>query len=312
MLAFCACLVVLLCPSAAVAQTTPDLEQGMKPYGSYDAGAIDSVNLLNGNLHLRVPLVSYPQRGGKLPLKFFIQYNNKGYIAVPDDINQPNGQHHWQYKGQGVTIVPDFGANFYIGDGIQRQTFKGLDYKGDAFTVFVCTLVTADGSTHQLTDCDDPAARALDTSGLLPSVDRKGNFAASGTTIADTNGNQITVTSTTNSSGFTESITDTLGRSVPGWTYLNNGSTKYPSPYLGATTTNLSNCQGPVVAATLWKVPAPGSGTESYKFCYQQFSYQTAFGVPAVTETSGTVPMLSQIILPNGTYWLFSYNTTWV
>lgn len=82
--------ILLGCP-VAIAQATPDLEQGLKPFGSYDGGNIDSVNLSNGNVNLHVPLLSYPQRGSKLPLRFLIQYNNKGYKAVPNDPTHPNG-----------------------------------------------------------------------------------------------------------------------------------------------------------------------------------------------------------------------------
>src|SRR5258708_29337388 len=47
-----------------LAQSPPNLENGFKPYGSYDGGRIDTVNLMNGNLilHIRAPF-HYGQRG---------------------------------------------------------------------------------------------------------------------------------------------------------------------------------------------------------------------------------------------------------
>jgi len=56
-----------LAAGGAGAQTPDDpaAEFGFKPYGSFTAGDIDSINLLNLNLNVRIPLVSYPQRGGK-------------------------------------------------------------------------------------------------------------------------------------------------------------------------------------------------------------------------------------------------------
>lgn len=62
---------------SAVAQTDPTLETGLKPYGSYHGGDLDSVNLSNGNLTLHIALNGYPQRGslGYTPR---IIYNNKG------------------------------------------------------------------------------------------------------------------------------------------------------------------------------------------------------------------------------------------
>ena len=76
--------------NVALAQTTSDQEQGMKPFGLYDVGNIDVVNLMNGNVYLHSTLLSYPQRGGKLPLQFFIRYNNKGYTSKPVNPNNPN------------------------------------------------------------------------------------------------------------------------------------------------------------------------------------------------------------------------------
>ena len=49
----------------------PTLERGMKPYGTFEGGSIDSISTTNGNLNLHIPLVSYPQRGGKLHLVSF-------------------------------------------------------------------------------------------------------------------------------------------------------------------------------------------------------------------------------------------------
>jgi hypothetical protein len=40
------------------AQDLAGLEQGIKPYGSYEGGDIDSISLVNGSLTLHVPLIS--------------------------------------------------------------------------------------------------------------------------------------------------------------------------------------------------------------------------------------------------------------
>src|SRR5581483_901280 len=71
----------VLAAAPCLAQTSPNLEQGFKPYGSYQGGNIDSVSLTNGNVILHIPIVSYPQRGGKLRLNFMALYNNKGWTV---------------------------------------------------------------------------------------------------------------------------------------------------------------------------------------------------------------------------------------
>jgi len=55
--------VILSTGISLLGQDSPNMEQGIKPYGSYHGGDLDSVNLLNGNLTLHIPLISYPQRG---------------------------------------------------------------------------------------------------------------------------------------------------------------------------------------------------------------------------------------------------------
>src|SRR5882762_5513251 len=70
---------VILAGSVSVfAQTTPDLENGFKYYGSYDGSHLDTVNLMNGNLMLHLPLVpEFPQRGNKLDLKYLVYLTSK-------------------------------------------------------------------------------------------------------------------------------------------------------------------------------------------------------------------------------------------
>jgi hypothetical protein len=60
------------------AQTTPNLENGWKPYGSYEGSQLDTVNLMNGNLMLHAPLIpGAPQRGS-------LQVSNTVYVTSKD------------------------------------------------------------------------------------------------------------------------------------------------------------------------------------------------------------------------------------
>src|SRR5262249_2453369 len=61
------------------AQTSPDIEQGMKPYGSYHGGDLDHVSLTNGNLFFEAPMFAYSQRGGELAYPIVLRYNNKNF-----------------------------------------------------------------------------------------------------------------------------------------------------------------------------------------------------------------------------------------
>jgi hypothetical protein len=60
---------------AAFSQTAATPEVGDNPYKSYSGGDIDHIQMQNGNLYLRIPLLSYPQLG-KLDLSFSILANS--------------------------------------------------------------------------------------------------------------------------------------------------------------------------------------------------------------------------------------------
>jgi len=55
--------------------------------------------MVNAGLSLHIPLISFPERGGKLHVGFLIGYN------------PPFIQRNGTALGQGVTIVPDFVVN---------------------------------------------------------------------------------------------------------------------------------------------------------------------------------------------------------
>jgi hypothetical protein len=67
--------VVALVP-VAIAQTTSDFTSGLTPYQAYHGGDIDSVNMATGSPNLHIPLISFPQRGGRLGLTFALNYNS--------------------------------------------------------------------------------------------------------------------------------------------------------------------------------------------------------------------------------------------
>lgn len=70
--------VVVLAPLSTPAQQDPPFELGLKPFGSYHGGNIDNINVMNGQLGLDIPLISYPQRGGRLKLDYHLRYLDVG------------------------------------------------------------------------------------------------------------------------------------------------------------------------------------------------------------------------------------------
>src|SRR6266567_9134220 len=68
-------ILTLILGFAARAQTDPLQAQGVTPWGSYQHSDIDSVNMMNGSLTIRIPLYSLPQRG-QLSLSFSLSHSN--------------------------------------------------------------------------------------------------------------------------------------------------------------------------------------------------------------------------------------------
>ena len=180
------CVLIVLAGSVwSVAQDIDDIQQGLKAYGTYSGGDIDVVSMTNGNLTLRIPLVSYPQRG-KLQLSYSLVFNNKQKYFTKTT-NNVNG------SATRTVILP------FTDGPVQDQRF-GLDVPlGLTYTDY--SLVSADGSEHQLAGLSSTDFETVDGTGLhyyQPSsgtpfaVDANGTrhfMTASGVSQEDTNGN---------------------------------------------------------------------------------------------------------------------------
>lgn len=137
------------------AQTSPNLLNGIPPQGSYDASGADTVNLMNGNLVLHIPIpVSTPQRG-KLGIQYYLVVNAKTW-AGQGDPNTLTGQ--WTPSSYCVTSqnggpcgqTPLFvsTASFSMGRIYQKVWTDGQfpDYSVSAPEAFA----TWDGSGHSI------------------------------------------------------------------------------------------------------------------------------------------------------------------
>jgi len=291
--------VFLLIPGAVVAQSDPDLQQGLKPYGAYAGGDIDHIDLATGHLTAHAPLYSLPQRGGKLNFGFSIFDDDAGFQI--QSVCFPPPAHGCQYvignNGKGVQLIfdPKLILNTtWVNSG---QT----DSSGNEVQVPFYNVVDADGNQHQMIETTSGNLESLDASGI--SVDTNGviidanGIRQPGTTVVleDPNGNQITKAS--------NSYVDTLGRSVP-------------DPAAALSTASLSSC--PVLnfayqaltSASSWTVPGPNGGSMTFTLCYASVYMRTKLcgSLTNCQEYSGSKTMLQSIVLPNGKAWSFDYD----
>jgi hypothetical protein len=178
---------VVLVPAACFGQTQPNLENGFKPYGSYDGTHLDTVNLMNGNLILHLPLVpDYPQRGG-LAQHYNLYVSSKDWQVkcVPDDVA---GQVcYWISGGTGVNPQTSLGMTL-------RRTVDisviGSGQGTPVITAYGYGLIGADAASHPLVSLESTRFEAADTSGYhleLSNPDTAG--VPSSFTITDRQGN---------------------------------------------------------------------------------------------------------------------------
>jgi len=305
---------LVLSSAFAVAQDLGGVEQGIKPYGAYHGGDIDSISMENGKLTLHISLISYPQRGGKLHAGFSVVYSNPLYELVDNCLNQPPTciptAYTWNLMypavrpgaypgnlGPALNIVPDFIPTV-------------VD------TPFFYTLSDPDGAVHQLEGVSTYDFISVDATGYRYSgsldntlTDRQGTrytmnlingHPENVTSIEDTNGNLITTNLNSDGTQIL-SWTDTLGRTLP-WSF--------------SSTSNYTGCTGSLstFSASLWTPPGPSGGTSQFKFCYAKFPLSYSPPPPAICGTepctglTGTTTQLQSIVLPNGQAWTFEFN----
>jgi RHS repeat-associated protein len=307
---FVASLTVILLAPSAIAQENQVYETGLNPYATYQSGNIDSINLFNRGLNVDIPLISYPQRGGKLTLDFDLHYLNQG---------------NWYNCTPGTNCSGFYGTTLTNGFGVILKNWPSIwgttcQSTGDQWGDWTCqgSATMSDGSSHSMLPITVSNWESDDTSGLqLGGFDlQAGNnppllIDANGTRysqtytpslfpapvgqvntlnyvptlVEDSNGNEISYSQT---AGWT----DTMGRSIP-------------LPVSVSTSICPQTPLVPVSAYT-WNLPGVSAGTYSLTFCYVAVA-ATEHWDNQILHVS--LPELQTVLLPNGTSWTFKYTT---
>ena len=303
-------------------QTNVTEEQGLKPYDALTGSDIDSVSMTNGSLTLQIPLASFPQRGGRLGLSFFVRFSSNSWTVTKtcepatDPGVPPQCTSYWMPSPSTPTSSFSSWGPEVVSSMDWRLTSGG---KGG-----VLSVQSSDGNAHLLGSTYSMDGTMLlytpnsGTGGPFPATvtDANGNvylfngpsLPSQTSSLTDANGNQITL----NSSGWS----DTLGRSIPGspefcpWGSTNGVSNCSGSMPIqpGVPTSYMSGCPSGTTAAMLWNAPGLNSGTRQFEFCYGNITLQTNFQSGQIVEYSGTALMLNAVILPDLTSWIFSYD----
>jgi len=154
--------------SFAVAQEASRPDRGMMPNGSYSISDVENINVLNGNVNIRIPLASLPPiAGGKLSWTLTAQYNSKIWDITrtqqnddplawqPYIVNTPGAAGGWTI-GNAYTIFfrnanDDFQRLFYPNNSGVPQWDLNLINNNQWWKV---VLRMPDGSEHEFRPTD--------------------------------------------------------------------------------------------------------------------------------------------------------------
>src|SRR5713101_382098 len=320
----------------------PNTENGLKPYGSFHGGDIDTVSLTNGNVILHIPLLSYPQRGSDLRVNFFLEMNSKGWSVERNGPNAQNYTYHWNWDGHGVWN--NHGVALTMDQGIAvtrtRIVTDWTDHPDwDTVEINCCEAITSDGSSHDLLQfdvSDNNIYRTYDTTGirfnLIPNPDTTLLGMGDTRTVIDRNGVRYTLTAfqqthmshfsafsgpnqytvyTYSERAFPIAMEDRNGNKINGSFFYSNmtdtlGRFFDPRP----SATDSQDCQSPypISSANVINFPGQTGGSTPVKFCYSSFGINSG-SLPGGAPASTTVPMLVTAVLANGTKWTFNYDS---
>jgi hypothetical protein len=185
-------------------------EQGIKPYGSFHGSDIDQVNVSNRHLELRVPVLSYPQRGSSLHLNFIARFHNAVWNEHTDCAPSTTiCIHTWEFDAApGVQLVNENGPPF-----VDQQLVSGGNTPNPVYSY---SVRMADESQHPLGNLAGTIFETVNATGIkwdsstqtvtMTDGARYINIFGGTPILEDTNGNQIVFNGS--------SVTDTMGRNI--------------------------------------------------------------------------------------------------
>ncbi|HTC93269.1 MAG TPA: RHS repeat-associated core domain-containing protein [Terriglobales bacterium] len=310
------CLAVLLLAPVAWSQNV-NFDRGFAPSETYDSSNLESVNLSNGNLLLRIPIISYAQRGTLPPFTLYLRYNNPRWNIGFDtaiNTNQTIYYAYWEHDSSSVEIVRD---NTYT-----EATYNYTDPVSGLVTASATHAIDASGAHHVLETTGDPntssTMESIDGTGLAFATIAGGLIDASGISHSGVSYDPTDMSNynRTMTNGFGETTKDPMGNvitpqisrtpplnfgssNVTGW--IDSVGRHIPAPHPPAFST-ASYCE-------TVNFPGVNGGTTPIQFCYTLYILQSPFNVPwAGFSNPSNSTWLTSINFQNGTRWGFDYD----
>jgi hypothetical protein len=291
-------------------------DTGFPPFGTFQNGTVDSVNLQNLNVAFGIPVVSHPGRG--LDFQFALAYNSRVFHKTSGSSPAWSFSDGWATDGPSGSVSSQRTSwpCFQIPSLTGTTNFVFVDPSGTShpFNVQrfpsnpcgannVLTGYAKDGSGYFIDITGQTIVRAPD--GTRFNMTKTNNF--------DANQNLV---STTN-----PIITDPNGNSISSTTYYQNSGT--PNVTIGETDwtdtlgqialriVSLANGPNGLISEIDYNRLAVDGTYQTVAVKYQFVTVQTNFGCSGVAESSGTnVRVVSEIDLPNRQKFSFAYEPT--
>jgi RHS repeat-associated protein len=278
----------------------PAQDPTQNPLRSYDGSDIDQIDIETGALTVKIPLISYPQRGGVLHLDLTDFAATPGIAYTKVNIAHGGGRQYWQISNPFAypCCTSMFVAPFpgFPGLTILNQLVATSQTSQQAW------INEADGSSHSVGFLNANEGRTLDGSGfyisglagiksgsLITIIDKNGvrtsiTYGSISEMSTDPNGNQMTLLSGT--------LTDTMGRQIPLSSYYGGtfgGSLNLPGLNGGTETLEFSSPTNTQNTITL-----PNNAS------YTSQSSVVALPLLPGQTTAQTTTLLTKVTLPTG------------
>jgi RHS repeat-associated protein len=280
----------------SLAQETPLLRIGRPEFSKEQPVELGFINLPNGNLHLEIPVLSITERGGE---KFLGSFVYDSHIWRVWDQGTLSGGNIWHSDNGGWRFVASTGGQ------VQYSEVTGPCPNGPQYGFYSLynnfVYIAPDGTAKAFSNWtrNDPCpggtpqssstAYANDASGYYISVTNYQQFkvfAPDGTIVTDSVANRGMTDTNGNYTSFPGGVvTDQLGR--------------HPYTYTVDNTNHVSYVD----------VTASDGSTARTTVTYANYNVNTAFGRLQTTEYSGPLLLPQSIVLPNGSTYLFDYDS---
>lgn len=274
-----------------------DTATGYPPYGSFENGNFDNVNLYDLDFILTIPVVSTPGRGMNFNLD--LVYNSLNWINLDGawsfitnsdygwQLDTPTGQEQYRYL-TGKTICGRIDGLPYYTYTYTYENYEYIDPFGTTHPFSVDWSQSDNTCTNQITTSGTYTGYATDGSGYYANVSEGGlgtiispaGITVYSTGMTDTNGNFISSSTSGDETDWTDSAGHVAAKVITG-----ASTTQYE--YYDST--------GNLQTATL---------------NFTSEHVKTNFGCSGVIEYSNTESLPTSLVLANGQSYAFAYEPT--